>query len=502
MHHPSGRKVRDDKGSLRLSADQYQLAVFGLVNNRGASTRLLHRTLQRACGLRISEATLRRFRDRLQADPRTRLMFTDADRRKEYLRTYAGQVFAAHANELWQLDMTRCDILVWDPETARVVRPRVHAIIDVYSGCIVSVLFSEREDQAQTDAVIGGALIAKPAPFTDAWPVFGTPTRLYMDNGKTYRSGHVHRYLGELGVEVVHSRPLVSHTRGKIERFFGTLHGYEKTMPGYCGANAKERATEEIRRLTRNTLAWVARGGERDPGWGERLLTLDEFRDRAVAAILSDYHDTVVGNKSRLEHFLETAPAKTQRLYSQEDLVLTLARRTARTVNPDGSIRFGNRFWTVESGELANYVALEVLVLTNPALPEVPYLIAWQPKNGGLEIVGRAVLIPDRADSDEARALRANSKAAKKRELQRQTQQKRELLNPHLAIPNMQLEQVQAELNIAPLPPVALPKARLEALRGAPAADDADDPFPEFGLEPELRGETIDDIFRELRKNR
>lgn len=248
---------------------------------------------------------------------------------------------------------------------------------------------------------------------------------------------------------------------------------------------------------------------EADPGYGERLLTLTEYRDYMLDIIFVDYHDTVKNGKSRLQHFLETAPATSQRLYSQEDLMLAIAKRTPRTVNPDGSVRFGNRFWTVATGELANFrklvdfINIEVLVLTNPATPDTPYLIAWEPPQGGVEIIGRAELMPGRADSDDARLLRANSKAAKKRELQRQTQEKRSMLNDHLAFPKLISEQAQAEYNIAPLPPAQHPKARLEAISG-PAEPDADfdDPFPEFGREPELEGETIDEMFDNLRRNR
>lgn len=432
---------------------------------------MLHHTLKNACDLNVSEASVRRIRNRLREDPRTRLMFADADARKEHLRTYAGEVYAAHANELWQLDMTRCDLIVCDPESGHFFRPRIHAVIDVYSGCIPGFVFSEREDQSQTDMALFCALVQKPAPFTDAWPVFGTPKRLYMDNGKTYTSEHTHRYLAELGVEVVHSLPRVSHTRGKVERVFGTVHGFTKTCPGYVGSNAKERSTEELKRLTKNTKKWLERGGANDPGWGNRLLTLAEYRDRFLAWLFIGYHDAVVGDKSRLEHFTETVPADSQRLYRERDLVLTLSRRVTRTVNPDGSVRFGNRFWTVATGELANYRDLEVLVLTHPALPDTPHLIVWQPPQGGLEVIGDATPVPGRADSDEARALRTNSKAAKKRELQRQTQAQRELMNPHLAIPNLLLEQAQAELNIPALPPTQHPKARLGAISGLTEPD-------------------------------
>ena len=481
--HSDSRKPRRDKGGYRHTAEQHQLIVQGVISNPKASARMLHRTLKDACDLEVSEASVRRIRNRLYEDPRTRLMFTDADARKEHLRTYAGEVFAAHANELWQLDMTRCDIEVVDPETGHIFRPRIHAVIDVYSGCIPGFVFSEREDQTQTDMAILCALVQKTVPFTDAWPVFGTPKRLYMDNGKTYKSEHTHRYLAELGIEVVHSLPRVSHTRGKIERVFGTIHGFTKTCPGYVGSNAKERATEELRRLEKNTKNWLQRGSANDPGWGNRLLTFVEYRDRFLAWLFTDYHDTIVGGKSRLQHFLETVPANSQRLYNEQDLGLALGKRTVRTVNPDGSVRFGNRFWTVASGELANFSGDEVLVLSHLTLPDTPSLIVWQPERGGLEVIGHATLMPERADSDEARLLRANSKAAKKHELQRQTEQQRRLMNPQMAIPNIRLEQAQAELNIPALPPVPRPQARLEAVSGPQEPDDLDDDLTRFLLD-------------------
>ena len=500
-----GCKTRSDKNAYRHSAEQHQLAVYSLVKNPNASIRMLHRWLTRACGLEMSAETLGRINKDLRRDRHTRLMFLNADTRKEFLRTYAGQVFAPYANAMWQLDMTRCDILVWDEDLGRAIRPRIHAIIDVYSGCIVSMVIGVSEDQSQTDAAIAGGLVPRAVGYEEAWPVFGTPEVLYMDNGKTYKSGHIHRYLSDLGVEIVHSRPLVSHTRGKIERFFGTAHGYEKLAPGYTGANAKERSTEELKRLEKITKKWIERGkpADRDPKKNERLLTLAEFRHFMIEMVTTDYHDTIVKGKTRLQHFLGTVPTKSQRLYSEEDLLLVLARRTTRTVNPDGSVRFNNRFWTVESGELATLRGLEVLVLANPVTPEVPYCFAWEPSRGGLELIGKAVLMPERADSDEARALRANEKAAKTRELHRQTKQKQMMDNDHLSLLNLISEQAQAELNIPALPPVQRPQARLEAVSGpAEPEDDLDDDLMfDLGPLPFEPGMDIDDYHEAVKKH-
>ena len=478
------RAARSDKGGRHLPPSTYQLIVQGIGSNPlTTAVAQVHRTLMRAVPAAmtrdyggkqrpISVDTIRDIKRSLLSDPNTRLLFADADARKEHLRTYAGEVFAAYANELWQLDMTRCDTVVCDLETGRIFRPRVHAIIDVYSGCIPGWAFSIKEDQAQTDLALLRAFVPKPEPYATAWPVYGTPQRLYVDNGKTYTSEHARRFLSELGVEVIHSRPRVSHTRGKIERFFGTFHGFEKTLPGYCGANAVEKATEELRRITKNTRRWLERGLTQDPGWGNRLLTLAEYQERVLAWLFIDYHDTVVDKRSRLMHFVETAPKRTQLVYNRDELMTILARQTVRKVYPDGSIRLNNRLWTVESGKLINHVNREVIVLSNQFADAEEHLIAWRDSSGRLEIIGQAVPMPERADSPEAQALRMASRAEAKRAQLEAAQQRKDLFDPKLVVSNALLAQAQAEYLIEPLPPAQLPKARLKALEGEQELDD------------------------------
>lgn len=478
------RAARSDKGSHHLPPDAYHFIVQALVSNTKITpVAQIHRTLIRAVpdamirkygGKQrpISEDTVRSIKRDLLDDPRTRLLFADADARKEHLRTYAGQVFAEYANQLWQMDMTRCDVMVCDPETGRIFRPRIHAIIDVYSGCIPGWAFAVEEDQTQTDLALLRAFVPKSEPYSTAWPVFGTPERLYWDNGKTYSSDHARRFLAELGVEVIYSRPRVSHTRGKIERFFGTLHGVEKGLPGYVGPNAKDRATEELRRITKNTKRWLERGLSHDPGWGNRLLTLPEYQERVLAWLFTDYHDTVVNNKSRLMHFVETAPKRTQPLYNREELMTTLARQTIRKVYPDGSIRLNNRVWTVESGKLNNHVNREVIVLTNQFAAAEEHLVAWRDRGDRLEIIGLAVPMPERADSPEAQALRAASRAEAKRAQLEAAQQRKDLLNPHLVVSNALLAQAQAEYVIEPLPQAERPTGRFKALAKEVEPDD------------------------------
>jgi transposase InsO family protein len=51
----------------------------------------------------------------------------------------------------------------------------------------------------------------------------GIPTRLYVDNGKVYRSVQLARISASLGILIAHTPPYQPQGRGKIERFFRSL---------------------------------------------------------------------------------------------------------------------------------------------------------------------------------------------------------------------------------------------------------------------------------------
>ena len=287
---------RSDAGSYRLPLITMQLIVAALISNPPTtSVAFIHRTLLRAAPdqmrverggrlVPVSQPTIRAIKRDLENHPTYRLLFADATQRKEFMRSYSGQVVALHANDMWQLDMTRCDVEVVDVERRLIYRPRVQAVIDVYSGCIMGIAFSESEDQTQADLVLMRSLMRKGGQLAEQYPLFGLPKRLYIDNGKTYSSEHFHRIAGGLGIEVIHSLPRVSHTRGAVERFFGSLHNLEKTMPGYVGENAVNRSAEELRQLRKRTERWLDGGA--DPGPHARHLTIHEYQNAVLAWLL------------------------------------------------------------------------------------------------------------------------------------------------------------------------------------------------------------------------
>lgn len=446
---------RADVGSQRIPAVAFELIVKALVSNPPTtSVRMIHRMLMRAAPdamtyerggelQTVSVRTLHRIRQDLISNPKTRLLLSDADERAEYLRVYSGAVLAEHANDIWQMDMTRCDVLVVDPNTGKIYRPRVHAIIDVYSGVIPGIAFSEEEGQAQTDLTLLRALLPKQGPYADRYPYWGVPKRIYWDNGNTYQSHQARRVMASLGVEDVHSRPYVSHTRGRIERFFGTLHNLEKSQPGYVGENAANRSAKEIKRLEANTRRWLKHG--RDTGDGNRLLTITEYQNLVLQWLVVEYHAWMVDGLSRHAHFVQSAPASTLVEIDRRELLLLLAHRVERTVDATGRIRLDNRYWTVPDGSLAPFQGMRVLVLTDQfALEPDRRLVAWVDRRGALQVIGEAQVAPEAAASIEAQDQRRAARAAVVEEGRRQREMKRELTDPNVRVSTVLLKEFRA----------------------------------------------------------
>ncbi|GBF05880.1 hypothetical protein DAERI_060140 [Deinococcus aerius] len=472
-----GTAPRADKGGHRLPPELVQVVRAALVSNPPtAPVRLIHRTVLRAVPdlahvprrngrvIPISAATVQAIKQEMLDHPTLRLLFADADRRKEYLRTYTGQVLAAHANDLWQMDMTRCDVMVYDPEAGTIYRPRVQVVIDVYSGCIMGIAFSRREDQEQADLVLARALVRKQGPLAERWPMFGVARRLYIDNGKTYKSEHFHRIVGGLGMEIIHSRPRVSHTRGKVERFFGTLHGLERGLIGYCGENAKDRSNEELRRLYRNTLKW-AEGG-RLVGARDRLMTLSEYQETVLKWLIVDYHETVVHGLTRTQHFTGTAPASTLIDFDPHELQLLFARWEERVVRPDGTVMLGKTLWTTPNGRLAQYRGQTVLTLREPfALGEASRSVAWRDRQGRFQVIGSLVPAPTVADSVEAAAQRRANRLAAAEQLAQVDALRKDLFDPAVTVAGS-LAAALPEQVVRPVLPAA--RARLDAVNPAP----------------------------------
>ena len=367
----------------------------------------------------LSERGIRDVRRRMEADPRMRVALMDEDQRREFLRTWAGRVVAEHANDLWEVDFTRCDVFVFDPQeywrTGKLTpyRLRIHAALDVASGCVPAMVHSRLESQQPTSRMFTLAMLPKPQvnDWHLRWPIWGRPRRVYSDNGKVYLSETTLRGLNALQIEHVRSRAWVSHTRGAIERFFETFHqGFERALPGYAGEDASRRSSWELERLTRNTLRWLEAGApaDQDPG-PDRLLSEAEYMQQALLWLTMDYHKQALpGGKSREELWRQSVPQSSLLRFSLIDLFKIFSTATERTVAGNGTIRYNNMTLALEDGSLMAYQGQRVVVLEieNPLTGEPVYSLQLPRPDGTLAELGWAVEVDGAALSERARAHR------------------------------------------------------------------------------------------------
>jgi len=114
---------------------------------------------------------------------------------------------ADHPNDLWQSDML---VGPWLPDPSRpgkMRRAQLFAFIDDHSRLLLHGRFSFRENLPELELVFRRAL--------QKW---GTPTRVYYDNAKVYRSGHMKQIVATLGIHrIVFTRSYRPMGHGKVE---------------------------------------------------------------------------------------------------------------------------------------------------------------------------------------------------------------------------------------------------------------------------------------------
>jgi len=117
-------------------------------------------------------------------------------------RSFAKQ----QPNELWTLDF------MYGPTLEGKSTPRLLAAIDDASRFVVLGRFLPSESYRD----LAPALV-------EAFTRYGVPLAIYCDNGAAFSTSDLALACARLHVALIHSRPYVPESRGKIERFFGTV---------------------------------------------------------------------------------------------------------------------------------------------------------------------------------------------------------------------------------------------------------------------------------------
>jgi putative transposase len=116
------------------------------------------------------------------------------------------------ANALWQGDMLVGPYLPDKERPGKYRRTALFCFIDDYSRLVPYGEFFLEESLPRLERVLKVAILRR-----------GLPQALYVDNGKVYVSTQLAAACATLGIRQIHSTPYTPNTRGKIERFFGTV---------------------------------------------------------------------------------------------------------------------------------------------------------------------------------------------------------------------------------------------------------------------------------------
>jgi putative transposase len=130
---------------------------------------------------------------------------------KQLLQPAAHKKFEAEfANQIWQSDMMFGPYIP-RPDGGK-QQAMLYAILDDASRLIPHAQFYDDEGlESLLDCTRQGVAAR------------GIPVRLYVDNGKVYRSAQLARIAATLGILIVHTPPYQPEGRGKIERFFRSV---------------------------------------------------------------------------------------------------------------------------------------------------------------------------------------------------------------------------------------------------------------------------------------
>jgi len=199
-----GPARRKDRGKSRVISPQLAQLIERLMRENPHRTGT---TLLRELALSSDDPTTAP----LSAATLYRFLKEQGLTQKQLLAPPAHKKFEAEfANQIWQSDM------MFGPYIPRPgggkQQAMLYAILDDASRLIPHAQFYADEGLESLLDCTRQAVAAR-----------GIPVRLYVDNGKVYRSAQLARIAATLGILIVHTPPYQPEGRGKIERFFRSV---------------------------------------------------------------------------------------------------------------------------------------------------------------------------------------------------------------------------------------------------------------------------------------
>ena len=194
------KELRSDRGQFRtLSAEAQQFIMELLKASPKMKASSIYEQMLAAQLLGTpSLSTIQRFVKRV----RNTLTEPDIERRR-----YECEF----ANDCWQSDVCFGPDLIVDGKKKKAY---LIALLDDASRLVVHSQFFFEENYLSLEATLRQALLKR-----------GIPKKLFVDNGKLFRSRQLQLICARLGIALSFTRPYSPASKGKIERYFRTLRG-------------------------------------------------------------------------------------------------------------------------------------------------------------------------------------------------------------------------------------------------------------------------------------
>ena len=195
------------------------------------------------------------------------------------------------------------------------VRTRIFAFLDDHSRLCTGI-----------EAFVDGKGINLHRCLRKALEIWHCPSLIYADNGKVYVSRQLRQLCAELGICLTHAKPYRAQSKGKIERFWGTLSSF------IIEANAARYTS--LKELNDALKGWVELKYNKQP------------------------HSALSNLKTPLELYiqaLDSIPAA-----RAEDLDRAFRRLETRRVHKDGTFSLGGLLFQVSHSLAGHTIELRV----------------------------------------------------------------------------------------------------------------------------------------------
>lgn len=279
------KRQRKDKGATKLQAEieaiiEDVIKTEYLTTQRKSKQWICNEVRRRCTAAGIEPPHANTVRNRLKTLP-AELAVAKRQGRKVAEQAYApieGSFPGAEAPlAVVQVDHTKLDLILVDDVHRRAIgRPWITLAIDVFSRMVAGFYVSfDPPGALSTGLCLTHAILPKDSWLAKrgidaAWPCYGLPRKLHMDNAREFRGQMLERACRQYGIDIEWRPVARPHFGAHIERLLGTLSTEIKTLPGTTFSNVKER-------------------GDYD-SVGKAALTLSEFEEWLTTYIVKVYH--------------------------------------------------------------------------------------------------------------------------------------------------------------------------------------------------------------------